>query len=227
MLMFSFAVVSTDVPMIDTNENNHVDTNEDDPSPSHATIVPPLKVSSHQSFNITFSCSMQTMTTAEIRYRHSTPDKSVRPPIITARSEKYIYHLDKLYHWLIEQLKSSEHPMPINEVLTKYHEFVADDEQTNDSRKNLTLCRVRLRNRLENFYPNEFIFVVPNKRDGTYIALNDINHYLRSAIKKTQEDKEKFTKVISFFSLSNRAHLPFEYLDFNGIVDHRSTRSDR
>ena len=30
---------------------------------------------------------------------------------------------------------------------------------------------------------------MPNKRDGTFIALNDIDHYLRFAIKKAQEDR--------------------------------------
>lgn len=102
----------------------------------------------------------------------------------------------------MEQLKSSECPIPISEALTKYHEYIAEkehEEETIDSQKNANLGRVQLRNRLEKFYPNEFVFVVPNKRDGTHIALNDINHYICSIIKKAQQDKESATKVTSFF----------------------------
>lgn len=115
-------------------------------------------------------------------------------PIINAQSKQYFVPLDKLHQWLIEQLKSSEYPLPISEVLTKYHEFIVEEGLESD--KSATLCRVRLRNRLEKFYPNEFAFVVPNKRDGTYIALNDLNHYVCSAIKKAHDDKDKATKVI-------------------------------
>lgn len=58
ILMLSFAVLSTDHPMIDINENNDLDTNEEDLSPFHSTVILPVKVSFQQNFNTIFSCSM-------------------------------------------------------------------------------------------------------------------------------------------------------------------------
>jgi hypothetical protein len=90
----------------------------------------------------------------------------------------------------------------MTEVLTKYRELTEEEEEDINTTKRESICRVRLRNRLEKCYPNEFVFVVPNKRDGTFIALNNIDHYIRIAIKNAQQEKEKATEVnfqINFF----------------------------
>ncbi len=84
-------------------------------------------------------------------------------------------------------MQSSEYPISISEVVTKYQELTKEEINPTKPER---LCRIRLRNRLEKLYPNEFLFVVPNKRDGTFIALNNIDHYVRFAIKKAQQDKE-------------------------------------
>jgi len=86
----------------------------------------------------------------------------------------------------------------MNEVLTKYRELTKEDINTTTTTTRENLCRSRLRNHLEKFYPNQFVFVVPNKHDGTYIALNNIDHYVRFAIKNVQQEKEKVTEV-NFF----------------------------
>jgi hypothetical protein len=43
-----------------------------------------------------------------------------------------------------------------------------------------------LRRRLESKYPGRFHFETVNKREGTFIALNDISHYSRSAMSATK-----------------------------------------
>lgn len=83
----------------------------------------------------------------------------------------------------------------MSEVLTKYRELAEEDIDTTTRED---ICRVRLKNRLEKFYPNQFVFVVPNKRDGTFIALNDVDYYVRIAIKNAQREKEKTTEVKNF-----------------------------
>ena len=75
----------------------------------------------------------------------------------------------------------------MSDALTKYQQLTKEEMDLTKSERR---CRIRLRNRLEKFYPNKFLFVVPNKHDGTFIALNDIDHYIRFAIKKAQQDKE-------------------------------------
>lgn len=88
----------------------------------------------------------------------------------------------------------------MNEVLTKYRTLT---DETIDLTKRQTFCRIQLRNRLEKLYPNKFVFVVPNRRDGTYIALNDIDTYVRMAIKKVQQEKEKAIEVKKdFYTIS-------------------------
>ena len=83
----------------------------------------------------------------------------------------------------------------MSEALTKYKEFTEENTLTPVGK---SLGRVQLRNRLEKCYPNEFLFIVPNKHDGTFIALNDIDYYLRFAIKRAQQDRIKATEVLSF-----------------------------
>lgn len=80
----------------------------------------------------------------------------------------------------------------MNDVLIQYRQIT---NETIVSTQRQSFCRARLRHRLEKFYPNEFIFVLPNKHDGTYIALNNIDHYVRMGIKNVQQEKDKATKV--------------------------------
>jgi hypothetical protein len=99
----------------------------------------------------------------------------------------------------------------MSEVLTKYQELTKEEIHPIKSEH---YGRIRIRNRLEKFYPNEFIFVVPSKRDGTYIALNDIDHYIRFAIKKAQQDKEVISFLLNSIFYSNFRHQFYHLLSF-------------
>ena len=93
----------------------------------------------------------------------------------------------------------------MSDALEKYKEFTEENTHTPVGK---SFGRVQLRNRLEKYYPNEFLFIVPNKHDGTFIALNNIDHYVRFAIKRAQQDRIKATEVISFlFKLNLLLHL--------------------
>ena len=83
--------------------------------------------------------------------------------------------------------------MSMGDVVKKYRELT-EDEKHSTIRE--TTYRERIRNQLEKFYSNQFIFVTPNKREGTFIALNDIYHYIRRIIKYAKQEKEKATEVI-------------------------------
>ncbi len=81
-------------------------------------------------------------------------------------------------------------------VLAKYRELT---EEVMNPKRRESLCRIKLRTRLEKLYPNQFVFIIPNRRDGTFVALNDIEHYLRSSIKTAQKEKEKSVEVFYSF----------------------------
>lgn len=88
--------------------------------------------------------------------------------------------------------------MSMGEVLTKYKEL-AQEHKTDNNNSNTTtrdnVHRDRLKHQLEKHYANQFVFVTPNKREGTFVALNDINYYIRFAIKNAKQEKEKATEV--------------------------------
>ena len=104
--------------------------------------------------------------------------------------------LEQLYSWLIDKLRKSSAPLSMGEVLTKNRSLTG--EQKNPKARE-SICRDRLRRRLEKFYANQFIFITPSRREGTFVALNDTEHYVRQAIRTTREDKE----VIEVRRISN------------------------
>ncbi|CAF4371676.1 unnamed protein product, partial [Rotaria sp. Silwood2] len=65
-----------------------------------------------------------------------------------------------------------------------------------------------LRKELEVKYPNHYHFETVNKRDGTYVALNDISHYSRAAIHMNE---------------ALRDHAMSFYHDFEPFIDHSLT----
>jgi hypothetical protein len=112
-------------------------------------------------------------------------------------SQKIPDDLKNLYDWLIEELKSLGNPISMGDVLKKYREL-SEEEKTKTTRE--SICRERLRHRLEKFYSNKFVFVTPNRREGTFIAMNDMDHYIRLAIKNAKQEKEKATEVMNIDS---------------------------
>ncbi|CAF3523635.1 unnamed protein product [Rotaria sordida] len=178
----------------DDNDND-LKTNEQDGS---SDWIPTHPSSPHLMFNK----KQKTYTAAaKIRRRYLKPPPLAKPtnPLISDHTyinniylQKIPADLEKLYHWLIEELKSSGNPISMGDVLIKYKELI-QEINTNTTRENI--YRERLRNHLEKFYTNQFIFITPNKREGTFIALNDINHYIRFAIKNAKQEKEKATEA--------------------------------
>jgi hypothetical protein len=81
----------------------------------------------------------------------------------------------------------------MGDVLLKYRELSEEEDTHKTTRE--SICRERLRRRLEKFYSNKFVFVTPNRREGTFIALNNIDHYVRLAIKNAKQEKEKATET--------------------------------
>jgi hypothetical protein len=138
---------------------------------------------------------------AKIRRRYLKPPPLSKPTNPLLYDQIYLKNndppkppidIEELYDWLIEELHSSEIPISMGEVLKKHSEFMGGDKNPT-SRESFK--RERLKNRLEKFYPNQFIFVIPMRREGTFIALNDINHYIRLAIKNAKQEKEKALEV--------------------------------
>ncbi|CAF2482622.1 unnamed protein product [Rotaria sp. Silwood2] len=179
------------------NDDNDPKTNEQDRSPDWIPTHASLSSSSHLIFNK----KQKICTAAKIRRRYLKPPPLAKPtnPLISDHTyinniylQKIPADLEKLYKWLIEELKSSGNPISMGEVLIKYKELI---EETNTSTTRETAYRERLKNQLEKFYSNQFIFVTPNKREGTFIALNDIDHYIRLAIKNAKQEKEKATEA--------------------------------
>ncbi|CAF5075827.1 unnamed protein product, partial [Rotaria magnacalcarata] len=138
---------------------------------------------------------------AKIRRRYLKPPPLAKPtnPLIPDHTyinnitvKKPPVNLEKLVDWLMEELKSSPNPMSMGEVLQKYKELIEEGTSTT-TRENVH--RERLRHQLEKYYSSKFIFVTPNKREGTFVALHDIDHYVRYAIKNAKQEKEKATEA--------------------------------
>ena len=100
--------------------------------------------------------------------------------------------LQQLHEWLLEQLKSRGYPLSMGEVVGKYRQFV-EDERNVKGRE--SICRERVRNRLEKYYPDQFVFLTPTRREGGFVALNDLEHHIRLAIKHAKQEKEKSDEV--------------------------------
>jgi hypothetical protein len=117
--------------------------------------------------------------------------------VIDDDESRPLTNLQQLHAWLVEQLKSSGRPMSLGEVQIQFKAIVGsnDGESTKDTTRE-SAHRDRLRARLEKRYPNQFMFITPNKREGTFVALNNIEHYVRHAIKIAKEEKEKAAAVI-------------------------------
>jgi hypothetical protein len=105
-------------------------------------------------------------------------------------------------------------------VLGKYREFV-EDERAVTGRE--SICRERLRNRLEKHYPDQFVFLTPTRREGCFVALNNLEHHIRLAIKHTQREKEKSAEVRLSRNLSSQRNHSISDCDFN--TDGRSCRT--
>lgn len=109
-------------------------------------------------------------------------------------SQKPVEDFDILHDWLIDHLKSSEYPISMNDVLTKYKEL---SDQNSNSLVTDRTHRLRIRTYFDKYYPNQLTYFIPNKRDGTYIALNDLNYYLGHSVKNLHKQNESIeNKVI-------------------------------
>ena len=114
----------------------------------------------------------------------------------TAQVRNIPSNIEKLHQWLTEELKLLGTPISMGDVLTKYREILNEENVINNiSTTRDSICRERLRHNLEKFYASQFVFVTPNKREGTYVALNDIGHYVRLSIKNAKREKEKAAEV--------------------------------
>ncbi|CAF0720653.1 unnamed protein product [Rotaria sp. Silwood1] len=193
------SITLTNDPVIYSNQDdngNDLKTNEQDQSPDWLPTHP------SSSSPVMFNNKQKICTAAKIRRRYLKPPPLAKPtnPLISDHTyinnniylQKIPADLEKLYQWLIEDLRSSGNPISMGEVLIKYKELI-EETNTNTTRENI--YRERLRHQLEKFYSNQFIFVTPNKREGTFIALNDIDHYVRLAIKNAKQEKDKATEA--------------------------------
>ncbi|CAM4744540.1 unnamed protein product [Rotaria magnacalcarata] len=190
--------LTTDASVVYSNQDiddNDIHINEQDRSPDWT----PTHLSSSPSvFNKTENICTSA---AKIRRRYLKPPPLAKPtnPLIPDHTyinnitvKKPPVNLEKLVDWLMEELKSSPNPMSMGEVLQKYKELIEEGTSTT-TRENVH--RERLRHQLEKYYSSKFIFVTPNKREGTFVALHDIDHYVRYAIKNAKQEKEKATEA--------------------------------
>ncbi|CAF4137697.1 unnamed protein product [Rotaria socialis] len=193
--------LTTDASVVYSNQDiddNDIQIIEQDRSPDWT----PTHLSSSPSvFNKAQNICTAAAAAAKIRRRYLKPPPLAKPtnPLIPDHTyinnitvKKTPVNLEKLADWLMEELKSSPNPMSMGEVLQKYKELLEGETGTT-TRENVH--RERLRHQLEKYYSSKFIFVTPNKREGTFVALHDIDHYVRYAIKNAKQEKEKATEA--------------------------------
>lgn len=100
----------------------------------------------------------------------------------SSRSLIYESPLHELNAWLKSILRDGR-LIPLVDVQNRYSTLVSNFDQSECSRTNTRSDA--LRKQLESTFPNQYHFETVNKRNGTYIALNDIGFYSRSAINMT------------------------------------------
>ncbi|CAF4732317.1 unnamed protein product, partial [Rotaria socialis] len=198
--IFYFIALTTDASVVYSNQDiddNDIQIIEQDRSPDWT----PTHLSSSPSVFNKAQNICTAAAAAKIRRRYLKPPPLAKPtnPLIPDHTyinnitvKKTPVNLEKLADWLMEELKSSPNPMSMGEVLQKYKELLEGETGTT-TRENVH--RERLRHQLEKYYSSKFIFVTPNKREGTFVALHDIDHYVRYAIKNAKQEKEKATEA--------------------------------
>ncbi|CAF5010295.1 unnamed protein product, partial [Rotaria sp. Silwood1] len=120
--------------------------------------------------------------TPKIRKRHRRQSEEGVPYSSGTNDRSLIYDspINELHAWLKSTLRDGR-LIPLidaqhfyNQIIKSYnhHEHQLDSNIRCDS----------IRKQLESKFPNHYHFETVSKRDGTYIALNDISHYSRAAI---------------------------------------------
>lgn len=88
------------------------------------------------------------------------------------------------------------------DVLNKFKELSnLDSDSTVSNRTH----RTQIRTYFEKHYPNRLVFFAPSKYDGTYIAMNDMNYYLRHSVKQLLKQNEIKANQVNqrFYLISN------------------------
>jgi len=92
--------------------------------------------------------------------------------------------LHELQAWL-KSILSDGRLIPLIDVQQRYEQFMKSYNLNDHHSDGSVRCDV-LRKQLESKFPDQYHFETVSKRNGTYIALNDISHYSRAAIRENQ-----------------------------------------
>ncbi|CAF4865364.1 unnamed protein product [Rotaria sp. Silwood1] len=137
------------------------------------------------------------------------------------RSLIYDSPIDELRAWLNSVLRDGR-LIPLTDVQSFYSQIIKNYKHHHQQTDSTVRCDI-LRKQLEVKYPNQYHFETVNKRDGTYIALNDISHYSRAAIhmSKSSTFDHEDRQDSSYEALHDHA-MSF-YHDYEPFIDHSLT----
>ncbi|CAF2152973.1 unnamed protein product, partial [Rotaria magnacalcarata] len=142
--------------------------------------------------------------TREIKARHRRRSEEGIPHATGANDRALIYDtpLHELHAWLTSNLKDSG-LVPLAEAQNFYNQIMKNYNRDEHSFDYTTIRGDILRKQLESQFPDYYHFETVNKRNGTYIALNNISHYSRAAISFSKSstldlsDRQQPTTIIS------------------------------
>ncbi|CAF4137062.1 unnamed protein product, partial [Rotaria magnacalcarata] len=142
--------------------------------------------------------------TREIKARHRRRSEEGIPHATGANDRALIYDtpLHELHAWLTSNLKDSG-LVPLAEAQNFYNQIMKNYNRDEHSFDYTTIRGDILRKQLEPQFPDYYHFETVNKRNGTYIALNNISHYSRAAISLSKSstldlsDRQQPTTIIS------------------------------
>ncbi|CAM4964899.1 unnamed protein product [Rotaria socialis] len=140
----------------------------------------------------------------EIKTRHRRRSEEGIPHATAANDRALIYDtpLHELHAWLTSNLKDSG-LVPLAEAQNFYNQIMKQYNQDEHSFDYTTIRGDILRKQLESQFPDYYHFETVNKRNGTYIALNNVSHYSRAAISLSKSstldvsDRQQPTTIIS------------------------------
>ncbi|CAF1583813.1 unnamed protein product, partial [Didymodactylos carnosus] len=93
--------------------------------------------------------------------------------------------INELHGWLLYTLKNGD-LLPMTDVKIKYQDMLKRRHEAYDE----VVQTIRLRQKLENNFKNEFHFVKLSNKKGTYICLNDISTYARLALSSANDESQ-------------------------------------
>ena len=93
------------------------------------------------------------------------------------RSLIYTSPLHELQAW-INSILMDGRLIPLTDVQQRYQQILKNNNLPEEHIRSDIRCDV-LRRQLESQCPDQYHFETVSKRDGTYIALNNISHYSR------------------------------------------------